>query len=71
MAGRAGPQAAVQIDPPDPLIGPAFDDRKIQLTGGIGIPGFSACHFELGTVTVIAGFGFGGFIGRLYARGRY
>ena len=64
MTGGTGTLAAIEIHPAHTLIGPAFDDWKFQFAGVFGIPGFLADDSEPGPVTIIAGLGFGGFIGR-------
>ena len=64
VAGRAGAHAAVQVDAADPLVGPAVDDRKFQFAGCFGVAGFMAGQHQFGAVTVIAGLGPGGIVGR-------
>jgi hypothetical protein len=61
---QAEQATAVQIYAPHPLIGPAFNDRKFQLTGSFGVPGFIPVKLQFGAVAVITGFGFDGIAGR-------
>ncbi len=64
MAGRAGTQTPVQVDPADTLIGPALDDGKLQFTGQFGIADLLTGHHQLGAVTVVAGLCPGIVVGR-------
>ena len=53
MAGRTGTQAAVKIDTPDALIGPALDHWKFQFSGCSRIPGDPAGYLKLGSMAVV------------------
>ncbi len=63
VAGRTGTHAAVQVNAPHALIGPAFDNWKFQFSGGFSVTGFSAGQLQFGAVTVITGFRPGGIVG--------